>query len=113
MTEVYADVIGTSHVTVAERSGAVVGVLVLSVGDEGFTIQRRRRPFPSPDKELDEPSKIRRNRGPSCWVDSVALFTHEQMTENQALYAADRVCRVRHRRSQGDFSLVYMRKALG
>jgi len=44
--------------------------------------------------------------------DSLYLFTHEKMTENQAIYS--KIGYVEYdRRSQGDFSLVYMRKHLG
>jgi ribosomal protein S18 acetylase RimI-like enzyme len=44
--------------------------------------------------------------------DSLYLYTHEQMTENLALYA--RIGYVKYdRRSQGAFSLVYLRKHLG
>jgi len=44
--------------------------------------------------------------------DSIYLYTHEKMTENLALYS--RVGYVEYdRRSQGAFSLVYMRKQLG
>ncbi|MGH3367766.1 MAG: GNAT family N-acetyltransferase [Nocardioidaceae bacterium] len=43
--------------------------------------------------------------------DSVYLFTHELMSENLALYT--RVGYVEYdRRSQGEFSLVYLRKPL-
>jgi ribosomal protein S18 acetylase RimI-like enzyme len=43
--------------------------------------------------------------------DSIYLYTHEKMTENIALYA--KIGYVEYdRRSQGDFSLVYMRKHL-
>lgn len=42
---------------------------------------------------------------------SIYLFTHEEMTENQALYS--RIGYVEHDRgSQGDFNLVFMRKPL-
>ncbi len=41
----------------------------------------------------------------------IYLYTHEKMTENIALYA--KIGYVEYdRRSQGDFSLVYMRKQL-
>jgi GNAT superfamily N-acetyltransferase len=44
--------------------------------------------------------------------DSLYLYTHEQMTENLAFYA--RIGYVEYdRRSQGEFSLVYLRKHLG
>lgn len=38
MTDDYADVIRNSRVTVAESHGTIVGVLVLTVDDEGFLI---------------------------------------------------------------------------
>jgi GNAT superfamily N-acetyltransferase len=44
--------------------------------------------------------------------DSIYLYTHEMMTENLAIYS--RLGYVEYdRRSQGEFSLVYMRKHLG
>jgi GNAT superfamily N-acetyltransferase len=44
--------------------------------------------------------------------DSIYLYTHEKMTENLALYS--KIGYVEYdRRSQGEFSLVYMRKYLG
>jgi ribosomal protein S18 acetylase RimI-like enzyme len=44
--------------------------------------------------------------------DAIYLYTHERMTENLALYS--RIGYVEYdRRSQGGFSLVYMRKQLG
>jgi N-acetylglutamate synthase-like GNAT family acetyltransferase len=38
MTDDYAEVIRNRQVTVAERHGAIVGVIVLSVTDEGFLV---------------------------------------------------------------------------
>ena len=38
MTNDYADVIRTRQVTVAERQGAIVGIIVLTVTDEGFLV---------------------------------------------------------------------------
>ena len=38
MTDDYAEVIGTHRVTLAEQHGAVVGVIVLAVTDEGFLV---------------------------------------------------------------------------
>src|SRR5215207_481330 len=44
--------------------------------------------------------------------EAIHLYTHEQMTENLALYS--RIGYVEYdRRSQGAFSLIYMRKQLG
>ena len=48
----------------------------------------------------------------SAGFDSIYLYTHEKTTENLALYS--RLGYVEYdRRSQGDFSLIYMRKHLG
>jgi N-acetylglutamate synthase-like GNAT family acetyltransferase len=38
MTNDYADVIRNRQVTVAERQGAIVGIIVLTVTDEGFLV---------------------------------------------------------------------------
>src|SRR5205814_9602342 len=38
MTDDYAEVIGSRRVTVAESHGTIVGVIVLTVTDEGFLI---------------------------------------------------------------------------
>jgi ribosomal protein S18 acetylase RimI-like enzyme len=113
MTEDYAEVIGNRQVTVAERHGAIVGIIVLTVTDEGFLVDNVAV---HPDHRgtglgralLGFAEEEARRAG----FDSLYLFTHEQMTENLALYA--RIGYVEYdRRSQGAFSLVYMRKHLG
>ena len=113
MTEDYDEVIDTRHVTVAERDGAMVGVLVLADDDEGFLIDNvavhpaeRGKGLGRSLLELAE-AEARR-----AGFDSIYLYTHEQMTENLALYSG--IGYVEYdRRSQGGFSLVYMRKHLG
>ena len=113
MTEDYAAVIGNRQVTVAESEGTIVGVLVLGVNDEGFGIDnvavhpsRRGTGLGRALLELAE-AEARR-----AGFDSIYLYTHEQMTENLALYS--RIGYVEYdRRSRGDFSLVFMRKQLG
>ena len=113
MTDDYAEVIGNRQVTVAERDGAIVGVIVLTVTDEGFLV----------DNVAVHPSHRGTGLGRAllgfaeaearrAGFDSIYLYTHEQMTENLALYA--RIGYVEYdRRSQGAFSLVYLRKHLG
>ncbi len=111
MTDDYAEVIANRRVTVAESHGAIVGVVVLAVDGEGFLI----------DNVAVHPSLRGKGLGKallefaealSAGCDSIYLYTHEQMTENLALYS--RLGYVEYdRRSQGDFSLVYMRKHLG
>ena len=113
MTDDYPEVIRDRQVTVAEQDGAIVGVVVLTVTDEGFLV----------DNVAVHPSRRGTGLG---WAllqfaeaearragfDAINLYTHEQMTENLALYS--RIGYVEYdRRSQGAFSLVYMRKPLG
>ena len=113
MTEDYAEVIRSREVTVAERSGTIAGVIVLTVTDEGFLIDNvavhPSRRGTGLGKALLELAEAEARR---AGFDSVYLFTHEKMTENLALYS--RIGYVEYdRRSRGDFSLVYMRKHLG
>jgi ribosomal protein S18 acetylase RimI-like enzyme len=113
MTDDYAEVIKNYRVTVAERNETIVGVVVLTVTDEGFLI----------DNVAVDPSHRGKGLGKAllefaeaearrAGFDSIYLYTHENMTENLALYS--RIGYVEYdRRSQGEFSLVYMRKRLG
>jgi ribosomal protein S18 acetylase RimI-like enzyme len=113
MTEDYAEVIGNRQVTVAEHHGAIVGIVVLSVTDEGFLVDNVAV-HPSHrgaglGRALLEFAEAEARR---AGFDSIYLYTHEQMTENLALYS--RIGYVEYdRRSQGAFSLVYLRKHLG
>ncbi len=113
MTNDYAEVIANQRVTVAESHGTVVGVIVLTVDDEGFLI----------DNVAVDPSHRGKGLGRAllefaegearrAGFDSIHLYTHEKMAENLALYSW--IGYVEYdRRSQGEFSLVYMRKHLG
>jgi|SRR5688572_20912153 len=113
MTDDYAEVIENYQVTVAESHETIVGVIVLTITDEGFLI----------DNVAVDPSYRGKGIGKAllefaetearrAGFDSIYLYTHEKMTENLALYA--RLGHVEYdRRSQGEFSLVYMRKQLG
>ncbi len=113
MTEDYSEVITNQQVTVAESPGTIAGVIVLTVDDEGFLV----------DNVAVDPSYREKGLGRAllefaeaearqAGFDSIYLYTHEKMTENLALYS--RIGYVEYdRRSQGEFSLVYMRKHLG
>ena len=113
MTEDYAEVIRDKRVTLAERDGAIVGLLVLDVDDDGFVL----------DNVAVDPSVRGTGLGRTlleraedearrAGFDSIYLYTHEGMTENIDLYG--RIGYVEFdRRSFGDFSLVFMRKPLG
>ena len=112
MTENYTQVIRDNQVTVAESQQTLVGVIVLTVTDEGFLI----------DNVAVDPAHRGKGLGKALLAfaeaeaqragfDSIYLYTHENMTENIALYT--KIGYVEYdRRSQGDFSLVYMRKKL-
>jgi ribosomal protein S18 acetylase RimI-like enzyme len=90
-----------------------VGVIVLTVDDEGFLIDNvavepshRGEGLGRALLEFAEAEAQRRG------FDSIHLYTHEKMTENLAIYS--RLGYLEYdRRSQGKFSLVYMRKHLG
>jgi ribosomal protein S18 acetylase RimI-like enzyme len=113
MTDDYAAVIRDRQVTVADHDGAIVGVVVLAITDEGFLIDNvavhpSRRGTGLGRALLQFAEAEARRAG----FDAIHLYTHEQMTENLALYA--RIGYLEYdRRSQGAFSLVYMRKQLG
>jgi len=112
MTDDYAEVIANRRVTIAESHGTIVGVIVLTVDDEGFLI----------DNVAVDPSHRGKGLGKALLAfaeteaqragfDSIYLYTHEKMKENLTLYS--RIGYVEcDRRSQGEFSLVYMRKHL-
>jgi GNAT superfamily N-acetyltransferase len=113
MTDDYAEVIANQRVTVAEGHGTIVGVIVLTVDDEGLLI----------DNVAVEPSYRGKGLGRALLefaeaearrtgFDSIHLYTHEKMTENLAIYS--KIGYIEYdRRSQGDFSLVFMKKHLG
>ena len=112
MTEDYEEVIRNRQVTVAEKQGTLVGVIVLTVTEEGFLIDNvavhpSHRGTGLGRAFLEFAEAEARRAG----FDSIYLYTHEKMTENMALYS--RIGYVEYdRRSQGEFSLVFMRKYL-
>jgi ribosomal protein S18 acetylase RimI-like enzyme len=114
MTEDYADVVRSYQVTVAERDGETVGLVVMGVDDEGFFIANVAVD-PSHQGRgvgralLEYAERAARRAG----FDSVYLYAHERMTENIALYT--RIGYVEYDRRQVDQGthLVYLRKTLG
>jgi ribosomal protein S18 acetylase RimI-like enzyme len=112
MTDDYAEVVRSFDVTVAERPGGIVGLIVLGVGDEGFLIDNVAV---DPSHQgtgvgralLEHAERAARSAG----HDSIYLYTHERMSENLALY--ERIGYVEYdRRLHGDACLVYLRKRL-
>jgi ribosomal protein S18 acetylase RimI-like enzyme len=113
MTDDYAAVIRDHRVTVAERHGAIVGVIVLTVTDEGFLIDNVAVHPSSRGTGIGKALlQFAEGEARRAGFDSIYLYTHEKMTENLTLYS--KIGYVEYdRRSQGAFSLVYMRKQLG
>jgi GNAT superfamily N-acetyltransferase len=113
MTEDYEEVIRDFQVTVAENGDHIVAVLVLALADEGFLLENvavvpehHGRGLGRRLMELAELEARRQG------FDSIYLYTHELMTENQEIY--------RHRgyieyarRTESGLHRVYMRKQLG
>jgi N-acetylglutamate synthase-like GNAT family acetyltransferase len=112
MTDDYVEVIRNHQVTVVETHGSIVGVVVLAITDEGFLIDNvavdpsyRGKGI---GKALLKFSEVEAQR---VGFHAIYLYTHEKMKENILLYS--KIGYVEYdRRSQGDFSLVYMRKQL-
>jgi ribosomal protein S18 acetylase RimI-like enzyme len=113
MTDDYADVIRHFRVTVAERGGEIVGLIVLGVNDEGFLVDNvavdPAHQGSGVGRALLEHAEVAARR---AGFDSIYLYTHELMAENLALYS--RIGYVEYdRRMHGDACLVYLRKELG
>ncbi len=112
MTDDYAEVVRTHDVTVAEAGGEIAGLIVVAAGDEGFLVDNVAVAPAHQGRGvgralLEHAEAAARGAG----FDWIYLYTHELMTENQALYA--RIGYVEYaRRLHGDARLVYMRKAL-
>jgi ribosomal protein S18 acetylase RimI-like enzyme len=112
MLDDYAEVISRDQVIVASRVGDVVGLVVLQVGDEGFVVDNVAvdpvHKGTGVGRALLERAEAEARR---AGFDSIALYTHELMTENLALYT--RIGYVEYdRRSIGGGFLVYLRKPL-
>jgi NAD(P)-dependent dehydrogenase (short-subunit alcohol dehydrogenase family)/predicted GNAT family acetyltransferase len=112
LTDDYAEVVRRESVTVAERDGLPVGLVVLGVDDEGFFIDNvavdPAQQGTGVGRALLEHAEVEARRE---GFDSIYLYTHELMSENLALYS--RVGYVEYdRRRHGDASLVYLRKRL-
>lgn len=112
MTEDYAAVIRDRDVIVAESDGAIVGAIVLGPGEEGFTIENVAvHPTRQGEGIGGALLELAETEARAAGHDTVHLYTHQKMTENQALYA--RVGYVEYeRRADDGFSRVFMRKRL-
>jgi ribosomal protein S18 acetylase RimI-like enzyme len=112
MLDDYARIISERQVSIAERNGAIVGILVLNATDNGFFV----------DNVAVEPShqglgigrillELAESEARRQGFASINLYTHEKMVENQSLYG--RIGYVEYaRRVEHGYSRVYMRKML-
>jgi hypothetical protein len=112
MTDDYANVVRDSQVTVAERTGQILGLIVLGVDAEGFVVDKSRSIRRIGEVESGgRCSSSRRREARGTGFDSIYLYTHEKMIENLALY--ERIGYVEYdRRPVGAAGLVYLRKQL-
>jgi ribosomal protein S18 acetylase RimI-like enzyme len=113
MTDDYAEVVRDFRVTVAERDGEIIGLIVLGVTDEGFVLDNVAV---DPSHQGSGVGRVLLQRAEDearrAGFDSIYLYTHEKMTENQGLYS--RIGYVEYDRREHDAArIVYMRKQLG
>ena len=110
MLEDYARVIEERQVTVAESKGGIAGVLVLAPTPEGLLLDNvavlpEHRGVGKALLQYAESEARRQGFG------SLYLYTHEQMSENRALYS--KIGYIEYdRRVEYGFARVYMRKSL-
>jgi ribosomal protein S18 acetylase RimI-like enzyme len=95
-----------------EPNGEIVGLIVLGVSDEGFLVDNvavdPSHQGSGVGRALLEHAEVAARR---AGFDSICLYTHEEMSENLALYS--RIGYVEYdRRLHGDACLVYLRKKL-
>ena len=108
----YAMEIREHQVYVVEEDGKVVGALVMCIKDEGFlldviAVEPSHQGTGIGRLMLEFAEAEARRQG----FDSIYLYTHEKMTENQALYK--KIGYVEYdRRFEAGLARVYMRKKL-
>jgi ribosomal protein S18 acetylase RimI-like enzyme len=112
MTWDYAEFVGEWEVTVAEDDGVIVGLVAVGETDEGFAVENVAVHPEHQGRGLGRTLlELAETEARDAGFDSIYLFTHEKMTENQALYA--RIGYVEYdRRSEHGLSRVFMRKRL-
>jgi ribosomal protein S18 acetylase RimI-like enzyme len=112
MLDSYSNVIETKDVFVAEKCGAIVGVLVLGSAEEAFFLENVAVDPAHQGKGigkalLEWAEVVGHQRGFS----EIHLYTNVVMIENVALYR--KVGYVEYaRRAEGGFSRIYMKKSL-
>jgi GNAT superfamily N-acetyltransferase len=108
----YAEAIRDEQVHVVEQGGDIVGALVLALTNEGFLLDiiavHPAAQGTGVGRRLLEFSEAEARRQGYA---AIYLYTHEKMTENQALYSKIGYLEYARRTEQG-LARVYMRKEL-
>ncbi len=112
MLEDYDLAIAERKVFVAEAGNRIIGVLVLMETEEGFLLDNIAVKTGHQGKGVGRRLlELAEAQARSAGFTSIYLYTHEKMTENQALYS--RIGYVEYaRRTEKGLSRVYMRKQL-
>ena len=112
MLDDYTQVISQHQVFIAELDSTIVGILVLALTDEGFLLDNVAVDPHHHGKGIGRALlELAESRARRAGYKSIYLYTHEKMTENQALYG--RIGYVEYdRRIEKGYSRVYMRKDL-
>jgi ribosomal protein S18 acetylase RimI-like enzyme len=112
MLDDYAELIPDHDVTVAEREGQVVGVLLVREGSEGFLLDNVAVLPACQGTGLGRCLlELAEEKARAAGYDSIYLYTQEIMTENQALYGRNGYVEYARRTEMG-LNRIYMRKQL-
>lgn len=112
LTDDYAEVVRTRRVTVAQRAGEIVGLIVLELSDRALVIDNvavdPTHQGSGVGRTLLEHAEATARAAGLAWIH---LWTHQLMTENLALYS--RIGYTKYDPGQRrDARLVYLRKKL-
>ena len=112
MTDDYREVIAAWRVEVAVEEERIVGVVVRGPSDEGFAIENVAVDPAMQGRGLGRALiALAEEEARADGHDSIYLYTHEGMTENQELYSRLGYAEYA-RRPVRDFHVVFMRKPL-
>lgn len=112
MTEDYAQVIRERDVSVVESGGELIAAIVLGRDEAGFCIENVAvHPSHQGTGLGGALLRFAEQKAREGGYDSIYLYTHEKMTENQELYAHIGYVEYERRQEEG-FSRVFMRKTL-
>lgn len=113
MLDDYAALIGDGRVRVAERDGAIQGILVLIPQDDAMLLDNVAVAPEAQGTGLGRMMlEFAERAAAEAGYRAIRLYTHEAMTENIALYTRIGYAET-HRAEERGLRRVYMRKPLG